>query len=550
MEKQLLTLWNSGSSGNVKHEEIAKALDLSTKQTTRYIKKWADQGWLEYTAGRGRGNLSNLVWLKDVEAIYEDQVMTIINQEAVEESSKYLLYDWSNDSKLRLLNQFRLRFGYFQSADEIDKLIVPRRHKLLTLHPLKAIDMQSANMVANVFNRLVAVDENGVIKPELAHAWDVGEFHLRLYLHKGVKFHDGSTLTADDVVTCLNRLRNHVYFNSLWEPVAEVKSAAPLVVDLFFPEGCSYCLQLLGMMNSSIYKESNGRIWGTGAFYEAENSEDKTSLKAFDEYFQKRPLLDVVDFVQVPRDFEITYRSSSHTKEAATFQVESDTGFGVVVMNAFRSTDIQRQEVRGYIHYVIAKHRRTISDYHKRALPNGKSCLVGYDQCFTVPEMERPHFNQALVLKAVKHSEQSALWLKEALEQEGVPVKVHWMSFAEKLSDHGTDQQGDLFIHGEVLEMNQNFSFFYFLKNSYSPLAGAISKHKEVLDCLDQYAQTPFAQWTSLNLQVEKLLLESSIMIPLYYEKRHVPFSADLMNIKISHFGYVDYSNLWVRPSI
>jgi MarR-like DNA-binding transcriptional regulator SgrR of sgrS sRNA len=38
-------------------------------------------------------------------------------------------------------------------------------------------------------------------------------------------------------------------------------------------------------------------------------------------------------------------------------------------------------------------------------------------------------------------------------------------------------------------------------------------------------------------------------MIPLYYEKRQIPFSADLMNISISHFGYVDFSKLWVRPS-
>lgn len=120
----------------------------------------------------------------------------------------------------------------------------------------------------------------------------------------------------------------------------------------------------------------------------------------------------------------------------------------------------------------------------------------------------------------------------------------------KKLLDHGEDQQADLFIHGEVLEMNQNFSFYYFLKNSNSPLAANLSKNKQILACLDQYSQTPFEEWTSLNLQVEKILLESSIMIPLYYEKRQIPFSADLMNIKISHFGYVDFSNLWVRPVI
>ncbi|RLQ92771.1 ABC transporter substrate-binding protein [Planomicrobium sp. Y74] len=550
MEKHLLTLWKTIPSGNVKHKEIASILGFSTKQTTRYIKKWTAQGWFSYTAGRGRGNFSKLLWLKNVEEIYEEQLMKIIEQEAVEESSKYLLYDWTSESKLRLLNQFRSKFGYFQSAEEVDKLIIPRKYPLLTLHPIEALDIQSAHMVANVFNRLVAVDENGVITPELAHAWDVQDTRLRFYLHKDVKFHDGSLLTAEDVVTCMNRLRNHPYFKTLWEPVMLVKAVAPLVVDFHFPGGCSYCLQMLGMMNTSIYKESKGKVFGTGGFYEAENVENKTSLKAFSDYFQKRPLLDVIDFVQVPKDFDIVYRSASQEKEETTFQVESDTGFGVVIMNAFRPSPIQRQEVRDYVHYVITKHRKDIGHYHKRALPNSKSCLIGHSQEYTVQEVKRPHIEEPLVLKAVEDVDKAAIWLKDALEEEGVPVKMQWMSYADKLLDHGEDQQADLFIHGEVLEINQDFSFYYFFKNSNSPLAANLAKNKQILAWLNQYSQTPFEDWNSLNLQIEKMLLESSIMVPLYYEKRQIPFSADLMNIKISHFGYVDFSTLWVKPVI
>lgn len=547
MEKHLLTLWKTIPSGNVKHEEIASTLGFSTKQTTRYIKKWTAQGWFSYTAGRGRGNLSKLVWLKNVEEIYEEQLMKIIEQQAVEESSKYLLYDWSSESKLRLLNQFRLRFGYFQNAEEVDKLIIPRKYPLLTLHPLEALDIQSANMVANVFNRLVAVDEVGLISPELAHTWDMQDSRLRIYLHKDVKFHDGSLLTAEDVVTCMNRLRNHHIFKTLWEPVTLVKAVAPLVVDFHFPGGCSYCLQMLGMMNSSIYKESKGKVLGTGGFYEAENVKEKTSLKAFGDYFQTRPLLDVIDFVQVPADFDITYRSASQAQEDTMFQVESDTGFGVVIMNAFRSSAIQHKEVRDYVHFVITKHRKGISQYHLRALPNSQSCLIGHSQEYAVQKVERPHFEQPLILKAVKDTEKAAVWLKEALEKEDVPVQMQWLSFGDKLLDHGEDQQADLFVHGEVLEINQNFSFYHFLKNNNSPLAANLSKNKQILE---QYSQTPFEEWTSLNLQIEKMLLESSIMVPLYYEKRQIPFSADLMNIKISHFGYVDFSTLWVRPVI
>lgn len=549
MDKYLLTLWKTIPSGNIKHEEIARTLNFSTKQTTRYIKKWTVEGWFNYTAGRGRGNFSKLVWLKNVEEIYEEQLVKIIEQEAVEESSKYLQYDWSSESKFRLLNHFRLKFGYFQSAEEVDKLIIPRKYPLLTLHPIEALDIQSASMVANIFNRLVSVDESGLITPELAHSWDIQDSRLRFYLHKDVKFHDGSLLTAEDIVTCMDRLRIHPYFETLWKPVTLVEAVAPLVVDFHFSNGCSYCLQMLGMMNSSIYKESKGKVFGTGGFYEAENVEGKTSLKAFSDYFQKRPLLDVIDFVQVPKDFDIIYRSANQEKEKTTFQVESDTGFGVVIMNAFRPSPIQYKEVRDYVHYVIAKHRNDIALYHKHALPNSKSCLIGHSQQHVVPKVEYPHFSQPLVLKAVEEVEKAAIWLKEALEKEGVPVEMQWVSYREKLLDHKENQQADLFVHGEALEMNQNFSFFHFL-NRNSSLAANISKNDQLLACLEQYSKTPFEEWTSLNLQVEKMLLESSIMIPLYYEKRQIPFSSDLMNIKISHFGYVDFSQLWVKPKI
>ena len=98
--------------------------------------------------------------------------------------------------------------------------------------------------------------------------------------------------------------------------------------------------------------------------------------------------------------------------------------------------------------------------------------------------------------------------------------------------------------------MNQNFSFYQFLKNGYSPLANILKTDNTLTKYLNEYTHTPFHEWTDLNLKVEKALLESSTMIPLYYEKRQIPFSVDLMNISIKHFGYVDFSKLWVRPQL
>lgn len=550
MDHYLLTLWNVVASGNIKQKEIAEVLQLSPKQTTRYIQKWITQGWLTFTPGKGRGNVSKLQWLKDVEEIFEEQLMKLIEVEPIETSSKYLLLDWSKDSKLRLMNKFSSKLGYVQSANALDKLIIPRRYPLLTMHPLKAAEVHSANMVANVFNRLVTVDDQGVIYPELAHSWDESKTKLRLYLKKDVKFHDGSILLAEDVVNCLEKVRKDAHFKELWQPIQEIKVIAPLVVDICFPEGCSYALQMIGTLNASIYKETKDQVFGTGAFY-AENSHDlKTTLFAFKDYFQERPLLDEVEFVQVPKDFDIVYRSSTHEDVKDTFEVESDSGFGVVIMNTFRNSDIQRKEVRDYIHYVISKHRHDIGRVSSRALPNHKSCLFGQDQHYVVPQVERPKFTGTLIMKLVSYTENTTQWLKEIFESEGIPVEIKWVSFADTITNSDKNQQVDLFIHGEVFELNQNFSFYNFLKNGYSPLFKILKTDSTLIDYMNEYARTPFHEWTALNLKVEKALLESSIMIPLYYEKRQIPFSADLMNINIKHFGYVDFSKLWVRPEI
>jgi len=64
-------------------------------------------------------------------------------------------------------------------------------------------------MVGAIGNCLTEIDENGAVIPELAESWkaspgaDVWTFRLR----KGVNFHNGKTLTADDVIASFNHHR-------------------------------------------------------------------------------------------------------------------------------------------------------------------------------------------------------------------------------------------------------------------------------------------------------------------------------------------------------
>ncbi|MGD6801880.1 ABC transporter substrate-binding protein [Rossellomorea aquimaris] len=546
MDDKLLTLWRHFPSGNISTVEISKTLQLSPKQSGRYLKKWDEEGWFTFTPGRGRGNVSKLKWIKDVEVIFEEKALKRIDQEPVERSSRYLMYDWSTDSKLRLMNKFQTKLGFVQESQ--DKLIVPKRYPFFSVHPLQAADVLSAHLVANVFNRMVSLTETGEIVPELAHSWDSSPSMLRLYLKKDIKFHDGSLFTAKDAAVCLEKLRLHHHYKEIWDPVERIEVKTPLILDIHYPGGCSYILPLLSMMCASMYRETREGILGTGCFSLEVNKPEKTTLAAFKDYFQERPLLDTVEFIQVPHEFRGIYHSP--VEQDQSFEVESDSGFGIVVMNTCRQSDIRRKEVRQYLHWVINKNIKTIGDCSPRLTPNNKSIMAGKNHELTMGEVDRPEFKRPIVIRGVNYTASTTQWLADIFEKENIPVEIQWFSFADTLNREVQTLDVDLFIHGEIFESNQDFSFYYFLKNGYSPLHQIVRDNQELNLLLEKYPHIPFEEWDALNMQLERKLIEQSIMIPLYYEKRFIPFSSDIMNIKIKHFGYVDFSKLWVRPRV
>jgi SgrR family transcriptional regulator len=547
MEAKLLTLWKYFQSGTMKQAEIADLLDLSPKQTSRYLQKWSEEGWFRLQPGKGRGHSTKIEWNKNVEEIYEKEVESIINHESVEKSAKWLTCNWSTECRLRLMKLFQTKLGF--NDEGRDKLIIPRKHPFLSFHPLEALDTHSANLVSNIYNRLIYLTEENEILPELAHSWEQSNRLLRLYIRKGVKFHDGSYLAAEDVVGSLQSLCNHPNHKDIWSPVQRIHSPGSYVVDIELNQDCSYIVHLLSTIHSSIYKEINGKLIGTGSFYLETDNETKTVLRAFEDYYKERALLDVIEFLQMPSGFEMIYRSSLKEADIETFKVESDSGFGLVIMNAYRNSAIKRKAVRDYIHYVISLNRNEINHLDPKIISNESSILRPPSDPYVVHEVPIPKISKPLVLQATRYTEKLASWLKGILEAAGIPVVLKELTFKESLLNGYTDHDSDLFIHGEVFEMNQSLSFFHFLLMNSSPLARVIEETCGRAGFLSQYAHTPFEQWGELNKQMELTLLNSALIIPLYYSKRRVLFSDDIMNINIKNFGYADFSKLWMKPS-
>ena len=79
----------------------------------------------------------------------------------------------------------------------------------LTLHPHNTNDRPSARVMRQVYDTLVDQTEALELIPSLAERWtQVDDVTWDFEIRPGVTFHDGSPLTASDVVFTLERLRN------------------------------------------------------------------------------------------------------------------------------------------------------------------------------------------------------------------------------------------------------------------------------------------------------------------------------------------------------
>lgn len=78
----------------------------------------------------------------------------------------------------------------------------------IIIDPCVGASVQSVVAQVNIFDPLVSIDVDGNVIPHVAEKWDVSSDGLTytFYIRPGIKFHDGSELTAEDVKFSMERM--------------------------------------------------------------------------------------------------------------------------------------------------------------------------------------------------------------------------------------------------------------------------------------------------------------------------------------------------------
>jgi peptide/nickel transport system substrate-binding protein len=180
-----------------------------------------------------------------------------------------------------------------------------------TLNPNLGPDEGAFVIGTNIFSRLIALDTDSNVVPDLAERWDESDdgltytFHLR----PGVRWHDGRPLTAEDVRITLLRAKQESVNREVASRIADVTAPQPniIVVRLDRPWAAflpSFAWYGTSILPAHIYgtgawrnHDANMKPVGTGPFkLKVWEPGKRILLEKNQEYFGPGPYLDQVEY--------------------------------------------------------------------------------------------------------------------------------------------------------------------------------------------------------------------------------------------------------------
>lgn len=215
-------------------------------------------------------------------------------------------------------------------------VVVSQGSKPKSLDPAMYNEIPALTITRQIFNTLLRIDDNGNIVPELAESYEyVTPTELVIKLRKGVKFHNGDTLTAKDVAFSINRMLNKQASKIMINVVKDVVIVDDNTVKLILSQPSSQLLFALAHPLTSILNERDtvankddvaSHPIGTGPYKFVDwGSGEKIVLVAFDDYFEGKPKID-----------KLIYRAiSENTSRLAALETgEIDIAYNVAPIDA------------------------------------------------------------------------------------------------------------------------------------------------------------------------------------------------------------------------
>lgn len=524
--------------------EIANLLCCSTRYAKTIIHTLQADCKINWETARGRGKKPHITMNRTSTDIFiewlEHLWSTGKNEEAIElarqekELSNPFIQQWLNT-----------KIGVQTIKDE-HVFIQPMYPVKLDLNPLTAISRHDVHIIEQIHETLFLVHENGEVTNNLVFHYETkDDANWTFILRKGITFHDGSTLTADDVITSL------YYTISRLSKIVEVEKIEKITNYEFtiqLKEPFSMLPTLLASKRLVIMPKSLNYTVGCGPFKLSKLTDEKIVLETFTHYFKKRPWIDRVELLITENEDAsfIHYKPFDHAPCRKIENVEE--GATYCLFNSNREV-FRNVENRAFLWHFIDPEAFLLNE-ERESVAHG--WFTNCNKIEVTPYVgQTPKFNNRFIIgyqqirADVNHLPQ-AHKLQEVLHSIGIESDLKCIDFQGNWLDYINDV--DIFVGGSALSTNYILSFFiyYAMYGSYLFTVMDDNNRRKAL-ALYEEAKTSINPMQQFQ-KIEYLSQETYHMKFLNHRKHYyyIREQSNFADVEFDDNGRINYRKLFV----
>lgn len=566
--------------------EISSFLYCTDRNSKLILNRLEDEKWIRWVPGKGRGHRSAITFLVSPSQLVLDQAKEHVKKGSIREARK-LIEEYA--SCLPLLQEqfddwFNLLFGYRHEKESHDTLRLKfSKLPVAPLDPRKISLRSECHVVQHVCDTLVIFNkETRQIDPCLAFYWESADQKTwTFYLRKGVKFHDGHSFTAEDVVFTFKRLMNKK--ENLYDWMAEnlevVEALDDYTIKMILKTPNYFLLDLLCDEHLSILsrhlgsEEVHSQLIGTGPFKISQNNENALILSANDAYFRERPFLDRVEYWYAPE-------SEENDQDALD---DNELWFGIYPKQMLTSHSEGRKEYTAlewnvqFLSLNLGKAGPFTNPAFRKlfkAIVNPAQLINdlggGREQVaagFLPQEIEPIKQNESLeklLAESIYQGESLRLytfeewdhredteWIVNRCKLYGITVEPVFLNDKELLRKE-VMQEADIIHDSATISEQLEVSFLHLVLADNSFIKNHLTKElnekiKERVNCF--YGEPHPKRRLSLLQGIQQFLLASNAVVPLYRNEAYVATDSMVQNVKVNTQGWIDISRIWFKKS-
>ena len=452
-----------------------------------------------------------------------------------------------------------------------------------------SLDPQTGDTVANkiIWNctheSLLGIDpEKNVVVPELAKDYEISEDGLTytFHLNEGIKFHNGETLTANDVVYTYTRafdmpdvaarLGNLESITAVDETTVEMKLKA---VNQDWAFICADQLFSILSEKACTEDEANGAAIGTGPFFSTLYSQnEKVSLERFEDYWGEVAPTKYIDFrviteassrsVALQND-EVQAITSPDPIELPVLQGDENlnviqaTGANVKYL-AFNSFDdvTNNQLIRQAIACALNRDEVILSAVNGMATPaytmwgpnvygyNPDVKTFDYDVEQAKQLLAETGYPDGISIELVTTDSMSiqAQMIQSSLKEAGIEVTINTMDSAG-MKNYRLAHEDQMSLQSVSYASNADDMRWSFGAEGSGNRGGfVVPEFDELLDVCMSSSDEAVRQ--DACTQIQELNAELCWYIPVYADLISVAANADVAGVVVNNVGIHDFSRI------